>query len=76
MFGLRHALRSGDVWIRYSTRYAEVERQLLPAEQVPSIDLAIPLYPESWLADRRRAIPHRLAVQEDGANAGQIPKSS
>ena len=75
MFGLRNALRSGDVWVQYSTRYAEIERQLLSVEQAQSMELAVPLDPESWLADRRQAIDTRLAALEDAARAGQIPNA-
>ncbi len=52
-FHLRDTFRSGDIWLKQSRRYGDLKRVLVPTTAVAeNARLAVPLDPETWLADR------------------------
>ncbi len=71
LFSLRDALRSGDVWLAYSRRHREPERELVSAAAVRDAPrLAVSLNAAEWLADRRLALGQALEAVGHGPLGG------
>lgn len=66
LWQLRAALRSGEVWVSGSRRYADPETYLIPKSQWPSLraevcqQLSMPATPEQRLEDRETELTARL----------------
>lgn len=73
-FHLRDAFRSGDVWLKQSKRYGDLKRMLVPATvAAENAGLAVPLDPETWLADRHAQMEIGLQQLSKAAKNGAIP---
>ncbi len=73
-FHLRDAFRSGDVWLRQSRRYGDLKQVLVPATVAAgNASLAVPLDPETWLADRHAQMEIGLKQLSKAAKNGAIP---
>lgn len=73
-FHLRDAFRSGDVWLKQSRRYGDLKRVLVPATvAAENARLAVPLDPETWLADRHAQMEIGLQQLSKAARNGAIP---
>ncbi|AUR06394.1 Transposase, TnpA family [Phaeobacter inhibens] len=73
-FHIRDAFRSGDVWLKRSRRYGDLKQVLVPAAAVAgNARLAVPLDPETWLADRHAQMEVGLEQLSKAAKNGAIP---
>ncbi len=73
-FHLRDAFRSGDVWLKQSKRYSDLKQVLVPATvAAENSRLAVPLDPETWLADRHAQMEIGLERLSKAAKSGAIP---
>lgn len=77
LFHLRDAFRSGDVWLAHSRRYADLKQALVPmAAAQATARLAVPLEPDTWLADRKARMEDGLKRLAKAARTGTIPLGS
>lgn len=77
LFHLRDAFRSGDIWVPHFRRYGDLKQALVPVEAVKDEPrLAVPLDPETWLADRKARMTYGLERLAKAARAGAIPGGS
>lgn len=76
MVHLREAFRSGDVWLAHSRRYGDMKQAFVPVETAQGMGLAMPLDPETWIADRKRRIEDGLARLAAGVKMGTLPNGS
>lgn len=73
-FHIRDAFRSGDVWLKRSRRYGDLKQVLVPAAvAAENARLAVPLDPETWLADRHAQMEIGLEQLSKAAKNGAIP---
>ncbi|WP_208354634.1 Tn3 family transposase [Pseudaestuariivita rosea] len=73
-FHLRDTFRSGDIWLKQSRRYGDLKQVLVPATAAAeNARLAVPLDPETWLADRHVQMEIGLQQLSKAAKNGAIP---
>ena len=73
LFELRGQLRSGDVWVRESARYQQIEKALLPTPAVKaSRDLAVPFDVGDWLDRKRFEMSTKLEAVDEAARCGLL----
>ena len=76
-FHLREAFRSGDIWLKTSRRYSNLTEVLVPATTVTTAhQLAVPLDPRTWLADRKAEMINGLKRLAKAARTDCIPNGS
>lgn len=73
IYELRAGLRSGDIWVRRSARYQELETALLPMPVVSaSAALAVPFSGKDWLDAKRAEMAQKFAAVSEAALHGQL----
>ncbi len=73
IYELRAGLRSGDIWVRQSARYQELETALLPMPAVStSATLAVPFAAKDWLEAKKAEMTLKFAVVSDAAREGRL----
>jgi len=78
LFHLRDAFRAGDMWLEHSRRYGDMKQVLVPmaAAQQEMTQLAMPVDPHTWLADRKARLSAGLKRLAAAARNGTIPHGS
>ncbi len=77
LFHLRDAFRSGDIWLAYSKRYADLKQALIPVAATKSVPrLAVPFDPEIWIRDRKARMTDGLKRLAKTARNGAIPSGT
>lgn len=75
-FGLRDGLRSGDIWLPQSRRYADIKDVLVPVREISRVTgLKIPLAADDWLSERRSKLKSAFSRLSDALRTGDIPST-
>jgi hypothetical protein len=70
-------IRSADIWLGASRRYADLRETLVPmAAARATARLTVPFEPEAWLADRKARMTEGLKRLAKAVRTGTIPKGS
>jgi len=76
LFHLRDAFRSGDIWLAHSRRYGDLKQVLVPMNTAQKREVAVPIDPQGWLADRKVRLADALKRLARATRNGTIPQSS
>lgn len=73
LFQVRETLRSGDIWLLHSRRYADLKQVLVLMDAVKTTPrLSMPFEPEVWLTDRKARLHEGLERLAKAARTGAI----